>query len=96
MVDLLVDPASVTFTTGTDGLRHAKLLLLLTAATQSGAAGPEKQAVLNLGLEPADYQSVLARGIPVRQTITGLPVGATLRVAVRDLQTGQTGTLRLE
>ena len=95
-VDLVVDPSTVTFTTGADGLRRAKLLLLLSAAAQSGAAGLEKQAMLNLGLEPADYQSVLARGIPVRQTIAGVPPGATLRVGVRDLQTGQTGTLRLE
>ena len=94
-VDLLVDPSSVTFTTGADGLRHAKLLLL-SAAAKDGAAGPEKQAVLNLGLEPADYQSVLASGIPVRQTIAGVPAAATLRVGVRDLETGQTGTLRLE
>ncbi len=96
IVDLLVDASSVTFTTGTDGLRHAKLLLLLSAATQSGPAGPEKQAVLNLGLEPADYQTILAKGIPVRQTLPSVPVDAALRMAVRDLQTGQTGTLRLQ
>ena len=95
-VDLLVDASSVTFTTGADGLRHAKLLLLLSAATPSGPAGPEKQAVLNLGLESADYQTVLAKGVPVRQTLTGVPAGATLQLAVRDLQTGQTGTLRLQ
>ena len=95
-VDLLVDAASVTFTTGADGLQHAKLLLLLSAATPSGPAGPEKQAVLNLGLEPADYQTLLVKGIPVRQTLPSVPLGASLRLAVRDLQTGQTGTLRLQ
>ena len=95
-VDLLVDASTVTFTTGADGLRHAKLLLLLNAATPGSAPGPEKQAVLNLGLEPTDYQSVLAKGIPIRQTLPNIPAGATLRLAVRDLQTGQTGTLRLQ
>lgn len=96
VVDLLIDPASMTFTTGQDGLRHAKLLLLLSAASTNGGPGAEKQAVLTLGLEPGDYQSVLAKGLPVRQTIARVPAGATLRVAVRDLQTGQTGTLRLQ
>ena len=95
-VDVVVDPASVTFVTGADGLRHAKLLLLLTAAAANGVAGPEKRAELNIGLEPADYQAVLARVVPVRQTIAGVSAGSVLRLGVRDLQTGQMGTLRLQ
>ncbi len=95
-VDAVIDAASVTFVTGPDGLRHARLLVLLTADGEGGTAPPEKQAVLNLGLEPADFQAVLARGIPVRQTLAGVAAGGGLRLAVRDLQTGQVGTLRLE
>ncbi len=96
-VDLVIDPASVTFLEGADGLRHAKLLVLLTAVREgAGAAPAEKKAVLNIGLEPADYQLVLASGIPVRQTISGVAAGAMLRLGVRDLETGQTGTLRLQ
>ncbi len=80
-----------------DGLRHAKLLVLFVAEpAASGVAPLEKQAVLNVGLEPADYQAALASGIPVRQTIDGVLPGSLLRLGVRDLETGQIGTLRLQ
>ena len=96
-VEVAIDPASVTFVEGADGLRHATLLVLLTATpAATGGAPLEKKAVLKLGLEPADYQAVLASGIPVRQTMAGVATGATLRLGVRDLQTGQTGTLLLQ
>ncbi len=96
-VEVVIDPASVTFAAGVDGLQHAKLLMVLTAAAPTAGAPPtEKQAVLNIGLEPADYRAVLARGLPVRQTIAGVTAGAMLRLGVRDLETGQTGTLQLE
>ena len=96
-VELAIDATSVSFVTGADGLRHAKLLVLLVVDPATGGTAPvEKQAVLNVGLEPADYQAVLASGIPVRQTIAGVLPGATLRVGVRDLETGQIGTLRLQ
>ena len=96
-VEIAIDPTTVTFADGADGLRHATLLVLLTTApAAAGAAATEKKAVLKLGLEAADYQAVLTSGIPVRQTITGVAEGATLRLGVRDLQTGQTGTLLLQ
>ncbi len=96
-VEIAIDPASVTFADGADGLRHATLLVLLeTVPASAGGASTEKKAVLKLGLEPADYQAVLQSGIPVRQTIAGVTAGAMLRLGVRDLQTGQTGTLRLQ
>ena len=98
VVQVVIDPATVTFVTGADGLRHAKLLLLVVAkATSAGVASPpEKQAMLNIGLEPADYEKVLAAGLPVRQTVAGVTAETALRVGVRDLTTGQVGTLRLQ
>ncbi len=96
-IDVLIDPASVAFAAAPDGLWHAKLLVMLTAAAGSAGAVPtEKKAVLKIGLEPADFQVLLAKGIPVRQTIAGVTAGTMLWLGVRDLETGQTGTLRLQ
>jgi len=96
LVTSYIDAGDVAFTTGPDGHRHAKLLVLLVAFTE-GAKQPDKlpqaTGTLNLDLDPDHYQSLLSTGIGFQLALALKPGRYRMRLGVNDLGNHHLGTL---
>jgi VWFA-related protein len=91
-----VDPANVQFDTDAQGIRHAKLLVLLVALndgpTQPDSL-PQTSGSIKVDLTPAQYADVLKSGISFQQRLNLKPGNYRLRLGVSDMNNHRLGTL---
>lgn len=91
-----INPEGIDFTTDANGVRHAKLLVLLIALNQTGPqpqAPPQASGVLHLDFTPAQYHAVLKTGIGFALRMKLKPGSYRLRLGVSDMNNHRLGTL---
>ena len=96
LVESTIDPASVAFTTTSDGHRHAKLLVTLIALNDGDVQPgkpPQVSGTLNIDLDPARYNFILQSGIAFRQQLSLKAGKYRLRLGVSDDMSHRIGTL---
>jgi VWFA-related protein len=101
VVDTTVDTAGIDFTTGPDGMRHGKLLVLLVALNDSAGGKPAVQSddppqtsgTLHLDYTPEQYQNILKTGIRFGLKLPLKPGNYRLRLGVSDMNNHRLGTL---
>lgn len=95
-VESTVDTTSVAFTTTPDGHRHAKLLVTLIALNDGDVQPgkpPQTSGTLNIDVDTAQYDFILAKGIAFRQQLSLKPGKYRLRLGVSDDTSHRIGTL---
>lgn len=100
LVHSVLNAASLHLPVDADGHRRGKLLVMLVAFN-GNSAKPEDQpeapaqtsGILNLDLDPAQYQNVQANGLAFTQQLSLRPGAYMLRLGVADLNSGHLGTL---
>jgi len=95
-VETTVDAAGVDFSTDAAGHRHAKLLVLLVALSDSlnqPDNPPQTSGVIRLDLDPATYAGILKDGIRFQQKLTLKPGRYRMRIGVSDMSSKRLGTL---
>ena len=86
-----VDPASIAFTTGQDGMRHGELDAALDAYDADGRILNDTYAALPLNLTEAQYEEVKRAGLHMKESLD-VPAGLVyLRAGVVDPNSGHTG-----
>jgi VWFA-related protein len=86
-----VDPGSIAFTTGEDGMRHAELGAALDAYDADGTILNDTFATLPLDLTEAQYEEVKKAGLHMKESLD-VPAGLVyLRAGVVDPNSGHTG-----
>ncbi|MBB6142564.1 VWFA-related protein [Silvibacterium bohemicum] len=91
-----VDPANVEFSTDTNGVRHAKLLVLLVALNDGPTqedSPPQTSGTIKLDLDAQQYAAVLKSGIAFQQKLALKPGKYRLRLGVSDRNNHRLGTL---
>ncbi|HEX3472505.1 MAG TPA: VWA domain-containing protein, partial [Silvibacterium sp.] len=95
-VETIIDASGVDFSTDAAGHRHAKLLVLLVALSDSPVQTdnpPQTSGVIRLDLDPATYASVLKDGIRFQQKLALKPGRYRMRLGVSDMNNNRLGTL---
>ncbi|HTA85797.1 MAG TPA: VWA domain-containing protein [Silvibacterium sp.] len=95
-VETTVDASGVDFSTDAAGHRHAKLLVLLVALSDSAVQTdnpPQSSGVIRLDLDPATYASALKDGIRFQQKLALKPGRYRMRLGVSDMNNNRLGTL---
>jgi hypothetical protein len=95
-VTTTVDASGVEFTTGADGKRHAKLLVLLVALAEGPNqvdSPPQTSGTIHVDLSPEQYATVLKSGIAFQQKLSLKPGRYRLRLGVSDMNNHRLGTL---
>jgi VWFA-related protein len=91
-----VDPGNVEFSTDAGGRRHAKLLVLLVALSDTPYqpdSPPQTSGTIKVDLDAAEYAEVLKSGIAFQQKLALKPGRYRLRVGVSDMNNHRLGTL---
>ena len=91
-----VDPANVQFDTDAQGIRHAKLLILLVALNEGPGQPdnpPQTSGSIKVDLNPDQYAAVLKSGISFQQRLNLKPGKYRLRLGVSDMNNHRLGTL---
>jgi len=93
----------VSFSTDSNGRRHARLLVTLVALPVQGAYAegkkqsdsplPQTSGAYVVDLDPQAFQKLVASGMPMHQELTLTPGRYRLRLGVTDLANNRTGTL---
>jgi len=95
IVDLTLEPHSITYVETPDGTHKAELEFVLAAYDAETTRVNYLDTSIQLNLRDQRYARVMATGIPVRLALD-LPVGQiSLRVAVHDLAAGRAGSLEI-
>lgn len=92
-VNYAVNPRQLTFEMGTDGLQHASVDCAVTVYSQKGEALQTLSNTMVAALKPDEYNRVMQRSFPCRQSFEVGPGEYLLRLGVRDARTGLVGTL---
>lgn len=93
VVNFAVDPHTVTFAHGSDGLEHAKVGCVVWAyGKDKEKPTMAKEVTQNAGLKPDVYKQLMSQYFPCKQEIDLKPGTYTLRLAVIDRTTNQIGT----
>jgi VWFA-related protein len=92
-VNYAVDPSQLTFELGSDGLQHASVDCAVIVYSQQGETLQTLSNTMVAALKPDEYNRVMQRSFPCRQTFEIEPGEYTLRLGVRDARTGLVGTL---
>jgi VWFA-related protein len=93
VVNFAVDPHTVTFAHGADGLEHARVGCVVWAyGKDKEKPAMAKEVTQNAGLKPEVYKQLLSQYFPCKQAIDLKPGTYTLRLAVIDRTTNQIGT----
>jgi len=93
LVNYAVDPRQISFELQSDGLQHASIDCAVIIYSQKGEALQTLSNTMNGSLKPEEYQRVMERSFPCRQTFDLGPGEYLLRLGVRDTRTGLIGTL---
>jgi VWFA-related protein len=95
VVDLTLNPRSLNLEVTPDGRRYGKIELALIGYDADGNVSNYVDRPLSLGLQPAQYARVEAKGITLLLPID-LPAGDdSVRIAVEDLTASRTGSLEI-
>jgi VWFA-related protein len=95
IVDLKVDPHTLSFENAADGARKAAVEFVLVAYDAESRRVNHVDTGFQLSIRPDQYLSIMSSGIPVRMVID-LPQGQfSLRIAVHDLAAGRAGSLEV-
>ncbi len=96
-VDTNLNAADLTYTTDPAGHRHTQLLVTLVAFSTTDTPKPiaETTGVLNLDLDPAQYNGLLQKGLQFREQISLKPGQYTLHLGVAETTTHRIGTLAM-
>jgi VWFA-related protein len=102
-VDSVIDPGNVSFSTDSNGRRHARLLVTLVALPVEGAYAegktpgtsplPQTSGSYVVDLDPQAFQKLMSSGMPMHQELALPPGRYRLRLGVTDLANNRTGTL---
>ena len=97
-VTCAIDAHDLSLTLDDAGRRHGKVEVLLAARPRSGSTQgrqPQVTAMLDLNLDPEQYQAMTTDGVRFRQHLD-VPSGTwSLHLGVIDLSTGQIGTVSM-
>jgi hypothetical protein len=92
-VNYAVDPSQLTFELGSDGLQHASVDCAVIVYSQQGETLQTLSNTMVAALKPDEYNRVMQRSFPCRQSFEIAPGEYLLRLGVRDARTGSVGTL---
>jgi len=92
-VNYAVDAHQLTFEQGDDGMQHASVDCAVTVYSKNGETLESLSNTMMASLKPDEYNRVMQRAFPCRQTFEIGPGEYNLRLGVRDARTGLTGTL---
>jgi hypothetical protein len=92
-VNYAVDPRQLTFELGSDGLQHASVDCAVIVYSQKGETLETLSNTMVASLKPGEYNRVMQRSFPCRQSFEIAPGEYQLRLGVRDARTGLVGTL---
>jgi VWFA-related protein len=96
LVDTVLDPSRLDFSTTPDGVRHARFNIMLVAMNdgpQSSSVPPQVSIPFQLDLTPERYRSALVTGVPLHQELALKPGKYLLRLGVSDMASHDVGTL---
>jgi VWFA-related protein len=95
VVNFTLSPGTLSLDTAPDGTRNGKIELALIAYDANGNRVNDADRQFQLAIKPEVFERVAAKGITVLVPID-LPAGEnSLRIAVRDLDAGRTGSLEV-
>ncbi len=92
-VNYAVNARQLTFELGTDGLQHASVDCAVIVYSQKGEALQTLSNTMVAALRPDEYNRVMQKSFPCRQSFDIEPGEYQLRLGVRDARTGLLGTL---
>jgi hypothetical protein len=92
-IEILVDSSTIAFTPGPQSTYHADVEFGVGAFTSDGKLQRMETQEAKGDLKPETYQQFMKAGMPVRIPIDLKPGHYMARVAVRDNQNGNLGTL---
>ena len=93
VINFAIDPHTVSFAHGSDGLEHAKVGCVVWAyGKDKEKPTMSKEVMQNAGLKPDVYKQLMSQYFPCKQEIDLKPGTYTLRLAVIDRTTNQIGT----
>jgi VWFA-related protein len=93
VVNYAVDPHALTFESGTDGLQHASVDCAVIVYSTKGDSVQAASNTMIAALKPEEYQRVMQKSFPCRQSLELTPGQYLFRLGVRDSRTGLIGTL---
>ena len=93
MVNYAVDPHQLTFELASDGLQHTSVDCAVIVYSQKGETLQTLSNTMIAALKPEEYNRVMQRSFPCRQSFEVAPGEYLLRLGVRDARTGLVGTL---
>lgn len=93
LVNYAVDPHGLTFEAGNDGLQHASVDCAVVVYSAKGESVQAQSNTMIAALKPEEYQRVMQKSFPCRQTLDLAPGQYLFRLGVRDTHTGVVGTL---
>lgn len=96
-VDTTLNATDLTYATDPAGHRHTQLLVTLVAFNTASTPKPvaETTGVLNLDLDPTQYNNLLQKGLQFREQIALKPGQYTFRLGVAETSTHRIGTLAM-
>jgi hypothetical protein len=95
VVNFTLSPSTLSLDVAPDGTRNGKIELALIAYDANGNRVNDADRQFQLAIKPEVFERVAAKGIAVLVPID-LPAGQnSLRIAVRDLDAGRTGSLEV-
>ncbi|HET9839235.1 MAG TPA: VWA domain-containing protein [Candidatus Angelobacter sp.] len=92
-VNYAVNARQLTFELGTDGLQHASVDCAVIVYSQKGETLQTLSNTMVAALKPDEYNRVMQKSFPCRQSFEVEPGEYLLRLGVRDARTGLLGTL---
>jgi VWFA-related protein len=92
-VNYAVDPHELTFELQSDGLQHASVDCAVIVYSQNGETLQRLSNTMMAALKTDEYNRVMQKSFPCRQTFDLGPGQYLLRLGVRDGRTGLIGTL---
>ena len=92
-VNYAVNPRQLTFELGPDGLQHASVDCAVMVYSQKGETLQSLSNTMVAALKPDEYNRVMQKSFPCRQSFEVEPGEYMLRLGVRDARTGLVGTL---
>ncbi len=93
VINFAIDPHQLAFDLGSDGLQHASVDCAVIVYSQQGETVQTQSNTMVAALKPEEYNRVMQRSFPCRQTLDLQPGQYALRLGVRDARTGLLGTL---
>lgn len=93
VINFAVDPHQLVFDLESDGMQHASVDCAVIVYSQKGETVQTLSNTMVAALRPDEYNRVMQRSFPCRQTLDLQPGEYMLRLGVRDARTGLLGTL---